>query len=197
LYHSVISFLFMSFANRTEYAVLGLLASGARTGYDVKRLADEALGHFWNESFGHIYPILRRLDERGWVTHTVEPQEGRPDRKVYALTPAGEAALRGWFALPVEPVPPRNELLLKLFFGPLAAPGVLRAQIEEHRARQQTHLEQLDALAEQAAREEAHNPNLPYWLLTVDYGRAALRALIAWSDDVLDRIGAPSSVPEP
>jgi DNA-binding PadR family transcriptional regulator len=185
----------MASVNRTEYAVLGLLALGARTGYDIKKMADEALAHFWNESFGHIYPILRRLDDRGWVTSTVEPQEGRPDRKVYALTPAGAAALREWFALPVEPVPPRNELLLKLFFAPLAPPGDLRAQIEDHRAQQQARLDTLDALAAQVAREEAHNPNLPYWLLTVDYGRAALRALVAWSDDALDRLQALADAP--
>ena len=180
----------MASVNRTEYAVLGLLALGARTGYDIKKMADEALGHFWNESFGHIYPILKRLDQRGWVTSTVEPQEGRPDRKRYALTPAGEAALREWFAMPVEPVPPRNELLLKLFFAPLAPPADLRAQIEAHRDRQRDHLARLDALAEEVAREEAHNPSLPYWLLTVDYGRAALRALVAWSDDALARLDA-------
>src|SRR5690606_9913997 len=108
----------MAAVNRTEYAVLGPLALGARTGYDIKKMADGALGHFWNESFGHIYPILRRLDARGWVTSTVEPQEGRPDRKVYALTPAGEEALREWFALPGEPVPPRNQALRQPVLAP-------------------------------------------------------------------------------
>jgi PadR family transcriptional regulator, regulatory protein AphA len=178
----------MASANRTEYAVLGLLALGARTGYDIKRMADEALGHFWNESFGHIYPILKRLDERGWVTKTVEPQEGRPDRKVYALTPGGEAALREWFALPIEPVPPRNELLLKLFFGPLAPRGDLIEQVEAHGARQREALANLDALVERVREEERYNPGLPYWLLTMDYGRAVLRALAAWSDDALETL---------
>src|SRR5690606_2838182 len=185
----------MAAVNRTEYAVLGLLALGARTGYDIKKMADEALGHFWNESFGHIYPILKRLNERGWVTSTVEPQEGRPDRKVYALTTEGEAALQEWFAMPVEPVPPRNELLLKLFFAPLATPEALRAQISAHREKQLEDLERLDALAEVVSREEAHNPNLPYWLLTVDHGRTALRALVSWSDDTLDRLDALSGSP--
>ena len=178
----------MASTNRTEYAVLGLLALGARTGYDIKRMADEALGHFWNESFGHIYPILRRLDERGWVTKTVEPQEGRPDRKVYALTPQGEAALREWFALPIEPVPPRNELLLKLFFGPLAPREDLAAQIEEHGVRQREALGRLDALVARVSEEERHNPGLPYWLLTMGYGRAVVSALAAWSDDALERL---------
>ena len=183
----------MASTNRTEYAVLGLLASGARTGYDVKTMADEALGHFWNESFGHVYPVLKRLDERGWVTHTVEAQDGRPDRRVYALTPAGEAALREGFTLPVEPVPPRNELLLKLFFGPLARPGDLRDQLEAHRDAQRDALDALDALVDETQREEAHNAALTYWLLTVDYERAALRAQIGWCDDALDRLGSPAS----
>ncbi len=178
----------MASSNRTEFAVLGLLALGARTGYDIKKMADEALGHFWNESFGHIYPILRRLEARGWVTSAVEPQEGRPDRKVYALTPDGQGAFRDWFTMPVEPVPPRNELLLKLFLGPLAPPGDVLGQVEAYRARQADDLARLDALAEQVAREEPNNPGLPYWLLTVDQRRAVLRALIAWSDDVLARL---------
>lgn len=182
--------------NRTEYAILGFLALGARTGYDVKKRADEALGHFWNESFGHLYPILRRLEkERGWVTSTVEPQEGRPDRKVYALTPEGEAALGAWFTLPVEPVPPRNELLLKLYFARLAAPADLRAQVEAYRAETATRLEALNALAAQAAREEAHNPDLAAWLLTVDHGRALFRALLDWNDDALARLPAITASP--
>ncbi|MDX1418802.1 MAG: PadR family transcriptional regulator [Rubricoccaceae bacterium] len=178
----------MASSNRTEYAVLGLLALGARTGYDIKKMADGALSHFWNESFGHIYPVLRRLEGRGLLTSTVEPQEGRPDRRVYALTPEGQATLQAWFAQPVEPVPPRNELLLKLFFAPLASPEDLRRQIEANRDAQRAALDALDALAERVTREEAHNPNLPAWLLTVDHRRATLRALLDWSDDALDQL---------
>lgn len=184
----------MASSNRTEYAVLGLLALGAQTGYDIKKMADEALGHCWNESFGHIYPILRRLEERGWVTKTVEPQEGRPDRKVYALTPAGREALRAWFGEPIEPVPPRNELLLKLFFGPLAPTEDLIAQVEAYGAQRREQLDQLDRIAEAVQHEESSNPGLPYWLLTVDQHRAVLRALIGWSEDALARLrdlGAP------
>ena len=104
----------MASSNRTEFAVLGLLALGARTGYDIKKMADEALGHFWNESFGHIYPILRRLEARGWVTSAVEPQEGRPDRKVYALTPAGQRRVAAWLAEVSWPKPDLAEFHLKL-----------------------------------------------------------------------------------
>ncbi|NNF57644.1 MAG: PadR family transcriptional regulator [Rhodothermaceae bacterium] len=178
----------MASANRTEFAVLGLLALGARSGYDIKKMADDALGHFWNESFGHIYPILKRLEQRDWVTKSVEPQEGRPDRKVYALTPAGHEALQEWFASPIEPVPPREELLLKLFLGPLTPPAALIEQVEQYRAAQREDLAQLDGLVKQVEREESNNPGLPFWLLTVDHHRAMLRARLRWSADALTRL---------
>jgi DNA-binding PadR family transcriptional regulator len=178
----------MASSNRTEYAVLGLLALGIGTGYEIKKMADEALGHFWNESFGHIYPILRRLEARGWVTKTVESQEGRPDRKVYAPTPDGREALQAWFGEPIEPVPPRNELLLKLFLGPLASPDDLVAQVEDYGAQQREQLAQLDRIAEAVQHEEPNNPGLPYWLITVEQSRAVLRALIDWSEDALERL---------
>ena len=180
----------MASANRTEYAVLGLLALGARSGYDIKKMADGALGHFWNESFGHIYPILKRLEQRDWVTKSVEPQEGRPDRKVYVLTPKGHKAFHAWFSEPIEPVPPRQELMLKLFLGPLIPRSDLIEQVETYRAEQREELNRLDDLARQTEQDEPNNPNLPFWLLTVDHHRAILRARLRWSADALTRLRA-------
>ena len=185
----------MAASNRTEYAVLGLLALGAQSGYDIKRMADDALGHFWNESIGHIYPILKRLEKRKWVTKTVETQHGRPDKKVYALTPEGTAALHAWFAQPIEPSPPRNELLLKIFLGAHASGDDLIVQVERYRDEQQAQLNALDLLAEQVARDEAHSPSLSYWLLTVEHGRTLHRASIAWCDDALVRLEALAAAP--
>ena len=184
----------MAASNRTEFAVLGLLALGARSGYDIKKMADEGMGHFWNENFGHIYPVLKRLNRQGLVTSAVEPQEGRPDRTVYVLTPQGHEHLQTWFAMPIEPVPPRDELLLKLSLGPLAKPGDLIRQIEDYRDAQQARLADLNALAEVAGAEEAHNPRLAFWLLTVDQSRAVLTARVAWAERTLSGL---RTMPEP
>jgi PadR family transcriptional regulator AphA len=55
-------------ANKTEFAILGLLASGPRSGYDIRKEVQDTLSHFWNESIGHIYPMLRRLHGKGLVS---------------------------------------------------------------------------------------------------------------------------------
>ncbi|MGA9048227.1 MAG: PadR family transcriptional regulator, partial [Dehalococcoidia bacterium] len=43
--------------NKTKYAILGLLSLKPASGYDLKKTVDWNIGFFWNENFGHIYPI--------------------------------------------------------------------------------------------------------------------------------------------
>src|SRR5438132_7270660 len=81
----------------TGRVILGMIAFGKQTGYDVKQLVDKSTRHFWAASYGQIYPELRRLEEQGLIRGQSEPTGGRA-RTVYMLTPAGEAALTRWLA---------------------------------------------------------------------------------------------------
>ena len=177
--------------SRTELVVLGLLADGPLTGYAIKRTVDEAISHFWSESFGQLYPVLRRLREAGLVA---EAGAGARGQIAYALTEAGRARFAAWFSEPIQPVPPRQELLLKLFFGPLAPPGALRAQLTSYRAAQAAALAGLDAMAAGiGAASPDEGEGLPYWRLTASMGRHVLAALVAWADEALaelDRLDA-------
>lgn len=181
----------MSKVNRTEYAVLGLLAMGARTGYDIKKMVEETISHFWNESFGHIYPVLRRLHERGWVSKTAEVEQGR-NRYVYALTDAGQVALQAWFKEPISPTPLRNELLLKLFFGRFASTDALREQVQAHQIRQQEGYALITSILQQLPDEPEAAPHLMYWRLTLRMGAYVTQALMDWSDEALALLNASS-----
>ena len=69
---------------------LGVLTEGNKSGYEIKRCFEEAFSHFFVAGFGSIYPALAELSRAGLVTCENVEQEGRPDKKVYSLTPAGE-----------------------------------------------------------------------------------------------------------
>jgi PadR family transcriptional regulator, regulatory protein AphA len=168
--------------NPTEFAILGLLAEEARSGYDIKKVVEERLSHFWSESFGHLYPMLRRLHERGLVGQEVERQEGRPDRKVYTITDVGRAALEAWFAEPPSPQHPRNELLLRLFLGRHAKPEHLIRDIRAQREGFAHSLAQLRAVKTRLASEAWTHPDHVYWDLTIEYGLNALEALVEWGE---------------
>jgi PadR family transcriptional regulator, regulatory protein AphA len=96
--------------------VLGLLAHGPRSGYDIKTVVDRSTRFFWAASYGQIYPELRRLEREGLVEGEQAPRGGR-DRRVYELTPAGREALVEWLLGESVTIELRDESLLRLFFA--------------------------------------------------------------------------------
>ncbi len=73
---------------------LGYLSLREATGYEMKKDFEEGLFcHFMEASYGSIYPALNQLASEGSVTVREEEQSGKPDKKVYAITAAGTAAL--------------------------------------------------------------------------------------------------------
>jgi PadR family transcriptional regulator AphA len=96
--------------------VLGLLALGPRSGYDIKTVVDRSTRFFWAASYGQIYPELRRLEADGLVCGEDSPSGGR-ERRVYELTDAGRQALEQWLLGPTTTIEYRDESLLRLFFA--------------------------------------------------------------------------------
>jgi DNA-binding PadR family transcriptional regulator len=95
--------------------VLALLAKEPSHGYQLRSRLRDALGPV-GESLndGQIYVTLTRLERAGLVTW--EPAgdgEGR-DRKVYALTPAGQHRVAEWLAEVAWPRPAPTDFHLKL-----------------------------------------------------------------------------------
>jgi DNA-binding PadR family transcriptional regulator len=96
--------------------LLGMLAMGPRSGYDIKTVVDRSTRFFWAASYGQIYPELRRLEEEGLVEGEDRPNGGR-NRRVYMLTESGRDALRDWLLSSRFNVELRDESLLQLFFA--------------------------------------------------------------------------------
>jgi PadR family transcriptional regulator, regulatory protein AphA len=178
----------MARVNPTEFAILGLLAEEARSGYDIKKVVEERLSHFWSESYGHIYPMLRRLHGRGLVEQAVESQEGRPDRRVCSITEKGREALAGWFAEPPPPQRPRNEVLLRLFLGRHASPEHLIRDVRSQTEGFAEALSRLQAVQSRLDADAAGHPDRIYRDLTLDYGVRALEALVAWGEEAEARL---------
>jgi PadR family transcriptional regulator, regulatory protein AphA len=121
-----------------SYVVLGLVAQGATTSYDMKQKASRSVGYFWNFPHSQLYAEPARLVELG-LLHEEREAEGRR-RRVYSLTPAGHKALDDWLREPTSEQPQiRDTGLLKLFFGDgMSADEIAalaRAQEEAHRER--------------------------------------------------------------
>src|SRR5947209_8328260 len=169
----------------TGRVILGMIALGKPTGYEIKQLVDKATRHFWAISYGQIYPELRRLEQQGLVSGRPEPSGGRA-RTVYELTPAGQEALEGWLASETEPLHElRDEGLLRLFFSD-AVPvseraGLLRAMATRHRRK----LAQLEAIELAIDDEPTGGPEL-----TLTFGIEFNRWIVAWCEATAQRLEA-------
>jgi PadR family transcriptional regulator AphA len=71
-----------------EHAILGFLNYGPSSGYDLKKVFDVSVQHFWPADQSQIYRTLSRLEDEGWAEMELVEQEDRPDRKVYHITEA-------------------------------------------------------------------------------------------------------------
>ncbi|MBW3660380.1 MAG: PadR family transcriptional regulator [Gemmatimonadetes bacterium] len=77
------------------HILLGLLREPA-SGYDLKTAFDEHIRHFWSAELSQIYPTLKRLEKKGWLSSRAEASDRGPDRVVYETTPEGRQELVRW-----------------------------------------------------------------------------------------------------
>lgn len=136
---------------------LGLLSDGEASGYEIKkRLEDGHFARFLDASFGSIYPALTRLTRYGHVSCRTEAQDGRPDKKIYAITDSGRAALAEELAHFPAPDKVRSEFLFFMIFNDLLAPeritAVIDHQIEQFRAHREVICEAMTPCDAQAQR---------------------------------------------
>ena len=181
------------------YGMLGLLAYwGPLSGYDIKHLFDHTLTPMWGAAHSQIYKELRRMKALDWVEMEREEQDARPDRKVYSITGKGSDALRQWQARPPEVFQLRDELLLKLLFGSVAAPGDLvqhlRAGITNHEARLHQYRQNSLVIPPRAAfqhPEKRPNPyaeseDNPYLSLIAHFAIEFEKTYLRWLHEALD-----------
>src|ERR1039458_2550598 len=85
--------------NRTAYVLLGGLSIQSNlSGYELHQAIKENFGSFWGESYGQIYPTLKRLVAEGLIEASGSATAGNKRRQTYALTDAGRVCLREWLA---------------------------------------------------------------------------------------------------
>lgn len=154
---------------------LGVLTQGDKSGYEIKRCFEQAFSYFFVAGFGSIYPALADLRRRGLVTARSVAQEGRPHKKIYRITPAGERALAEELMRTPARHKVRSEFLVLMYFAHLLPAERLAAIIDEMIAQWEPALAEIEACATGA------NAQLtPGVRFAAGYGQAVLGAALAY-----------------
>ena len=118
----------------TGYAILGLLTFGDElTGYEIKQRADITLRFYWvSPAMSQIYTELRRLTGLGLVRADARADGGR-EVTTYAITEAGEQALKEWMDRTPAGFPVlKHTVLLRLLIGHATEPERTRAMLHDY-----------------------------------------------------------------
>ncbi len=162
----------------SEIALLGFLRHQPLHGYAIhQRLSDPSgLGPVWTIKRSHLYALLGKLEDAGYVTTTTELQDSRPPRKLYHLTETGNQTFQAWLRRPVTSGRSlRLDFLVKLYFarqeGPEVAPALVTAQRRVCN----------EWLAEAHSRiHEKHAAGQRYRLLVDQFRQGQIEAMLAW-----------------
>jgi len=76
-----------------ELLILSLVEDQPRHGYDLSKLIETRSGGLLTFRVASLYPLLYRLEKRGWIQGRWIEKAGQRRRRYYRLTPAGAQVL--------------------------------------------------------------------------------------------------------
>jgi PadR family transcriptional regulator, regulatory protein AphA len=183
-----------------EYAILGFLNYRPLSGYDLKKVFDNSVRHFWPADQSQIYRTLAKLAEQAYVEQKIVRGLDRPDRKEYRITPAGREALRAWLTAPLPSQDVRIAELIQVFFAGQLSDEQALGLFERLAAGARATLAAYDQVP-QPTDADTQAAGLQrerfFWQLTLEYGIMAAQMDLAWSEGVIARIKGGQLPPAP
>ena len=175
-----------------EHAILAFLTYHPMSGYDLKKIFDQSVAHFWSATQSHIYKSLEGLEKKGWAEATVIPQEGKPNRKEYQITEEGRGELRQWLTTPLPLEPVREAALIQIFFSHSSSneeiANLFEARMQEIRERLQALRTVAQAAIDENARQVGVERVRQLWQMTLDYGIDYYEFELAWHEKALNKV---------
>ncbi len=181
-----------------RFGVLGLIHQQPMTGYAIYQYFDQVLSHMWYAQQSQVYRELGQLEKDGLLSSVIEPQSGKPNKRVYAITAAGKTALKEWlesfdFS---ESLRHRDSFALRIFFAGYM-PDLLKSLIANleiyiqynddllNKLDVQEHELRLGQNQAQLAGEHLMQRELFFFELSLMRGKAQYAMNIQWAKDAL------------
>lgn len=168
------------------YVLDALAGAGEMHGHQLRQLAEkEHIGEWTDISVGALYGTLKRLAHEGLIEVARTEREGAyPERQVWRITPEGHIALAQLREKGIR------EIVLRADPVDLAVSRLDLDRAEHFPALLGARLSELTAMLEQS---EAHTRSITQYLspleqYVMEHKAARLRAEIAWTQGLLDRL---------
>lgn len=165
-------------AGERELLLLGLLRKREMHGYQLSEFMENHLALFFDIKKATAYNLLGKMEEKGWVSSREEQEGKRPPRRVFAITPEGEALFQ---ELLREALPEHRRAAfpgnVPILFMDALPPEELENLLEQRR----------DAIRERTVALETHLDHVAHPLF--DHQLLILRAELTWLEELLEGLG--------
>jgi DNA-binding PadR family transcriptional regulator len=159
--------------------ILGVLRNQEMHGYQLSEHLDHKVGMAIALKKSNAYKLLNKMEEEGWVTHHEEREGSRPPRRVYAITPEGEAAFQRMLreSLAAYPSPEFPSVVVLNYLDALPADDVV-ALLGKRREKIEMRLSEIDAIPVKVRSMQ----------LGIAYLHRFYSAELEWLDEVTGRL---------
>lgn len=147
-----------------EYLLLGFLLEQTQSGYQIKQHIELGTSNFIRSSYGSIYPTLKKLKNKGFLTCEEQVNNGR-FTKIYTITDEGITCFMAWLSIPADISSGSHEHLAKMYFYDYLDKPTRHAHFNQY-IKQADAIKQKLILTEKPARKTAE----PNRLTTLFYG---------------------------
>ena len=173
-----------------NHAILGFLNYSPLSGYDLKKVFDSSVKHFWPADQSQIYRTLSRQVDQGWLEMEIVEQSDHPARKVYHITDSGREELIRWLAGPTSEKASRSAALIQVFFMGQADDELILQKFEAYAQMMQMALENYEELSKELVGKlpETSTREHFFWLQTIDLGMRTTRANLEWAENIAQMI---------
>lgn len=174
-----------------KYGILGLLNYQDMTGYEVMEVFRDSLRFFWSAQTSQIYRDLQGMEKKGWVSKNVVPQQGKPDKNIYAITEKGKEELLSWLGDEKPGFTTKVPVLMKVFFmGERSREESIAyfKKLKEEGERALKELEIVPQYINAYAQYVDQSEKTVYWEMTVDYGRRRMQMQVDWAQNCIERL---------
>ncbi|GLB33113.1 hypothetical protein LAD12857_50360 [Lacrimispora amygdalina] len=167
---------------KSKYVMLGMLARMPLTGYTIKKWLENEYSHFWQESYGQIYPTLKTLVAQGLAVCSDNGEHGNGRGQiVYSITEAGRKELSDWMREKPEIEKLRYEILLKISFGENTESEVLIGHLDDFIKRNEELVKDMNRYMEQITQFKDQGIDCTYSRLTALCGVHVYSAMKDWA----------------
>lgn len=162
-----------------RHGLLGLIAEGPRSGYDLTKTFDQSPRFVWYAGHSQIYPEFARLHDEGLIEQV---DEGPRGKRIYRITRAGRSELRYWLLETKPNRTTRNEALMRYFFHWTLKPREAEALLLQEREFHRVGLERYETMIEEV---RAGKKMPPWGELPLQLGLHYKHAMLEWIDKAL------------